>query len=115
MLSGSETGGWPAPSGQIMKRLNLLCLIAALLPAGKHTAWAYCHVPNGGAEDMADAIESRIERFAPGFRARILARHVLTPAGLELLNPNLAGGDSIGGAMDLRQCFFRPRVTPGAR
>jgi phytoene dehydrogenase-like protein len=77
-------------------------------PAGKHTAWAYCHVPNGAAEDMTDAIESQIERFAPGFRARILARHVLTPAALELLNPNLVGGDITGGAMDLRQCFLRP-------
>jgi len=77
-------------------------------PAGRHTAWAYCHVPNGGTEDMTDAIESQIERFAPGFRAHILARHVLTPAALELLNPNLVGGDITGGAMDLRQCFLRP-------
>ena len=77
-------------------------------PAGKHTAWAYCHVPNGGTGDMTDAIESQIERFAPGFRARILARHVLTPAALELLNPNLVGGDITGGAMDLRQCLLRP-------
>jgi phytoene dehydrogenase-like protein len=57
---------------------------------------------------MTDAIESQIERFAPGFRARILARHVLTPAALELLNPNLVGGDITGGAMDLRQCLLRP-------
>jgi phytoene dehydrogenase-like protein len=77
-------------------------------PAGKHTAWAYCHVPNGGTVDMTDTIESQIERFAPGFRARILARHVLTPAALELLNPNLVGGDISGGAMDLRQCLLRP-------
>jgi phytoene dehydrogenase-like protein len=77
-------------------------------PAGKHTAWAYCHVPNGNAGDMTDAIESQIERFAPGFRKHILARHVLTPAALELLNPNLVGGDITGGAMDLRQCLFRP-------
>jgi phytoene dehydrogenase-like protein len=77
-------------------------------PASKHTAWAYCHVPNGGTGDMTDAIESQIERFAPGFRARILARHVLTPAALELLNPNLVGGDITGGAMDLRQCLLRP-------
>jgi phytoene dehydrogenase-like protein len=57
---------------------------------------------------MTDAIESQIERFAPAFRARILARHVHTPAALELLNPNLVGGDITGGAMDLRQCVLRP-------
>lgn len=77
-------------------------------PAGKHTAWAYCHVPNGSGEDMTEAIESQIERFAPGFRRRILARHVLTPAALERRNANLVGGDIGGGAMDLRQLFLRP-------
>jgi phytoene dehydrogenase-like protein len=77
-------------------------------PAGKHTAWAYCHVPNGSTEDMTGAIESQIERFAPGFHSRILARHVLTPAALEERNPNLVGGDFAGGAMNLRQLLFRP-------
>jgi len=77
-------------------------------PAGKHTAWAYCHVPNGSTDDMADAIESQIERFAPGFRGRILARSVLTPDALERRNPNLVGGDIAGGAMNLRQFFLRP-------
>jgi len=77
-------------------------------PAGKHTAWGYCHVPNGSALDMTDAIESQVERYAPGFRARILARHVLTPAMLEKRNPNLVGGDVGGGAMTLRQTLFRP-------
>ena len=77
-------------------------------PAGKHTAWAYCHVPNGSSGDMTEAIEAQIERFAPGFRGRILARHVLTPAALERYNPNLVGGDIGGGATDLRQLFFRP-------
>jgi phytoene dehydrogenase-like protein len=77
-------------------------------PAGKHTAWAYCHVPNGSAADFSDAIERQIERFAPGFRTRILARAVLTPAELERRNPNLVGGDIAGGAMDVRQFFFRP-------
>jgi phytoene dehydrogenase-like protein len=77
-------------------------------PAGKHTAWAYCHVPNGSAADMTDAIESQIERFAPGFRARILARHVFTPAALEAYNPNLVGGDINCGAATLRQLFIRP-------
>ncbi len=77
-------------------------------PAGKHTGWAYCHVPNGSDEDMTEDIEQQIERFAPGFRGRILARHVLTPAALERRNANLVGGDIAGGAIDLRQMFLRP-------
>ena len=77
-------------------------------PEGKHTAWAYCHVANGSGIDMAAAIESQIERFAPGFRGRILARHVLTPAALEAHNPNLIGGDFAGGLNDLRQTLLRP-------
>jgi phytoene dehydrogenase-like protein len=77
-------------------------------PAGQHIAWGYCHVPNGSAVDMTDAIESQIERFAPGFRERILARHALSPAGLERLNANLVGGDITGGAQNLRQLIFRP-------
>jgi phytoene dehydrogenase-like protein len=77
-------------------------------PAGKHTAWAYCHVPNGWAGDMTDAIEAQIERFAPGFRARILGRSVLTPQELERRNANLVGGDVNGGSADIRQFFLRP-------
>jgi phytoene dehydrogenase-like protein len=77
-------------------------------PAGKHTAWAYCHVPNGSSVDMSGAIEDQIERFAPGFRARILARSVLPPAAMERLNPNLVGGDINGGSIDLAQFFLRP-------
>jgi len=83
-------------------------------PPGKHTAWAYCHAPNGCALDLTDRIERQVERFAPGFRKRILARSVLTPAELERRNPNLIGGDINGGMMDLRQVFARPvaRATP---
>jgi phytoene dehydrogenase-like protein len=85
-------------------------------PAGKHTAWAYCHVPNGSSRDMTDAVEDQIERFAPGFRARILGRHVFTPAGLERRNANLVGGDITGGANTLGQTLLRPTrslyVTP---
>ena len=77
-------------------------------PAGKHIAWAYCHVPNGSTVDMLEALESQIERFAPGFRDCILARRVFTPAALEVMDPNLIGGDISGGAMDFRQFFFRP-------
>jgi phytoene dehydrogenase-like protein len=77
-------------------------------PQGKHTAWAYCHVPNASPVDMTDAIEAQVERFAPGFRRRILARHVFSPAAMERHNPNLVGGDFSGGALDVRQFFVRP-------
>jgi len=79
-------------------------------PAGKHTAWAYCHVPNGYQGDMLDLIESQVERFAPGFREVILARYAVGPAGLERDNPNLVGGDISGGAQSLRQLFARPAL-----
>ena len=77
-------------------------------PAGQQTGWAYCHVPNGCTVDMTDRIEHQIERFAPGFRDLILARHVLSPAALEAHNPNLIGGDIGGGSNMLRQFLFRP-------
>jgi phytoene dehydrogenase-like protein len=77
-------------------------------PAGKHTAWAYCHVPNGSTVDMSDRIEAQIERFAPGFRDLVLGRHVTTPADFEHGNRSLIGGDINGGAMDLGQLLFRP-------
>ncbi|MGA7552526.1 MAG: NAD(P)/FAD-dependent oxidoreductase, partial [Candidatus Acidiferrales bacterium] len=77
-------------------------------PSGKHTAWAYCHVPNGYEFDMLGIIESQIERFAPGFRECVLARRVFSPAGLEKMDANLIGGDISGGAMDIRQTLFRP-------
>ncbi|MGI8744747.1 MAG: phytoene desaturase family protein [Bryobacteraceae bacterium] len=77
-------------------------------PEGKHTAWAYCHVPNGSTEDMSGRIEAQIERFAPGFRATILGRSIRTPGDLEQHNANLVGGDINGGAQDLRQLFLRP-------
>jgi len=77
-------------------------------PAGKHTAWAYCHVPNGSKIDMLQKIEDQIERFAPGFRKTILARHVFSPATLESMNANLVGGDISGGVIDLRHMLFRP-------
>jgi phytoene dehydrogenase-like protein len=77
-------------------------------PAGKHVAWAYCHVPNGSTVDMLGALESQIERFAPGFRDCILARHIFSPSALEAMDANLIGGDISGGAMDLRQFFLRP-------
>jgi phytoene dehydrogenase-like protein len=83
-------------------------------PAGKHTFWAYCHVPNGSTFDMTERIEAQIERFAPGFRDRILARHIMNPVQLEQYNPNYIGGDISGGLQDFLQLFTRPtiRVVP---
>jgi phytoene dehydrogenase-like protein len=77
-------------------------------PAGKHIAWAYCHVPNGSNFDMTDRIESQVERFAPGFRQLIRKRSVMLCANLESHNPNLVGGDINGGAALLSQFFLRP-------
>lgn len=77
-------------------------------PAGKHTAWAYCHVPNGSSFDMTERIERQIERFAPGFRDCILARKIMAPAELERRNANLVGGDINGGMQNLGQLFLRP-------
>jgi phytoene dehydrogenase-like protein len=77
-------------------------------PEGKHTVWAYCHVPNGSNFDMTGRIEGQIERFAPGFGERILAKTSMGPADLERQNANLVGGDINGGVADLRQLFTRP-------
>ena len=80
-------------------------------PEGKHTAWAYCHVPNGSALDHTEALERQITRFAPSFRDVILARTISPPAALEAWNPNLVGGDLSGGAMTPQQLVFRPTPT----
>ena len=77
-------------------------------PEGKHTAWAYCHVPNGSMQDQTAAIERQVERFAPGFGDTILARHTTNTAAFEKYNPNLIGGDITGGAQTLRQTLARP-------
>ena len=77
-------------------------------PAGKQTGWAYCHVPHGSDVDMTERIENQIERFAPGFRDRILARHTINSVELERHNPNMIGGDIGGGANDLGQFLARP-------
>ena len=83
-------------------------------PQGKHTAWAYCHVPNGSTFDMTERIESQIERFAPGFRDCIIARSTRSPIELEQYNPNYVGGDINGGVQDILQLFTRPvaRIVP---
>lgn len=77
-------------------------------PAGKHTLWAYCHVPNGCADDVSEKIETQLERFAPGFKDIVLHKTVRTAAALERYNPNYVGGDIGGGVVDLRQLFARP-------
>jgi phytoene dehydrogenase-like protein len=77
-------------------------------PAGRHTGWAYCHVPAGSTEDMTERIERQIERFAPGFRDRILARHTMNTAEYESHDANFVGGDIAGGANDLKQFLARP-------
>ena len=94
---------------------------ASRAPAGKHTGWAYCHVPHGCDVDVTDRVEAQIERFAPGFRDTVLHRHVMPPAALEAHNPNLVGGDIAGGANTLAQFLLRPfpradpYVTPDPR
>ena len=80
-------------------------------PAGRHTVWAYCHVPAGSDVDMTERIEAQIERFAPGFRDRILARHSFTAPQMHAYNANYIGGDINGGVQDLFQLFTRPAVT----
>ena len=81
-------------------------------PEGKHTVWAYCHVPNGSTVDMTAAVEGQIERFAPGFGERVLSRAAMNAREIEAYNPNYVGGDIIGGRMDLRQLFTRPVARP---
>jgi phytoene dehydrogenase-like protein len=88
-------------------------------PSGQHTAWVYCHVPNGASEDRTPAIEAQVERFAPGFGDCVLARRVFAPADLEAMDANLVGGDVNAGAFTLRQTLLRPGIrsyrtrTPG--
>src|SRR5579885_714880 len=99
--------------GQIAERPFVLLAQPTLFdssraPAGKHIAWAYCHVPNGTTTDMLGRIERQIERFAPGFGDCVLARRVFNPAALESMDANLVGGDIGGGAMDVGHFLFRP-------
>jgi phytoene dehydrogenase-like protein len=107
-------GGHPDRPFVILAQQSLFDATRA--PDGKHTAWAYCHVPPGSTVDMTERVEAQIERFAPGFKDLVLARSVLNPAELEERNANLVGGDISGGVQDLRQLFFRPvpRLVPYA-
>jgi phytoene dehydrogenase-like protein len=109
-IAASERAAW---QGEACERPFVLVAQPSLFdptraPAGQHTAWAYCHVPAGADFDMTGKIERQIERFAPGFQQRILARHSMPPAALEQHNANLIGGDISGGVQDLQQLFLRP-------
>jgi phytoene dehydrogenase-like protein len=115
-ISASEWGAWrgrPAERPFVLVAQTSL-FDATRAPAGKHTAWGYCHVPNGSSVEMTERIEAQVERFAPGFRELVLARHTMGPAELEAHNRNLVGGDLNAGAMDLGQLLFRPvrRLVP---
>lgn len=112
-ISLSERQAW---SGSEAERPFVLLAQPSLFdsaraPAGKHTGWAYCHVPNGYTGDVTRAIEDQVERFAPGFRDCILARSVMSPIDLEKHNPNVVGGDIGGGAALLSQLFLRPTAS----
>jgi phytoene dehydrogenase-like protein len=111
-IAASEADTW---KGRHVERPFVLLAQQSLFdgtraPAGRHTAWAYCHVPNGSRVDRTAAIEAQVERFAPGFRDRILAKHVMTTDVLEAYNPNYLGGDINGGAITLQQLFTRPAL-----
>ena len=112
--SESEVDAGRAPARPFVLLAQPSLFDPSRAPAGKHTVWAYCHVPSGSTVDMADRVEAQIERFAPGFRERILARHALGPAALERYNANYVGGDIAGGRLDLGQLFTRPtaRIDP---
>jgi phytoene dehydrogenase-like protein len=110
-ITASEAAPWT--SGRVTEKPFVLLVQPSLFdysraPAGKHTAWGYCHVPNGSTASHFEAIEAQVERFAPGFRDCILARTITTPANFEASNANLIGGDLSGGAMTPRQLIFRP-------
>jgi len=111
-IAASERDAW---NGRASERPFVLLAQQSLFdpmraPAGRHTLWGYCHVPHGSPADMLGPIEQQIERFAPGFRDRVLARHVMTPADLEQHNPNLVGGDIAMGVTDLAQMVARPTL-----
>ena len=111
-ISASERDAW---QGRHSARPFVLVIQPSLFdpsraPVGRHTAWAYCHVPNGSTVEMTAAVEAQIERFAPGFRDRILARHAMNAAQMQQYNPNYVGGDINSGVQDLFQHFTRPAV-----
>ncbi|HEX5387302.1 MAG TPA: NAD(P)/FAD-dependent oxidoreductase [Gemmatimonadales bacterium] len=114
-LEEIEAGEAEVAAGRVPQRPFVLVAQQSLFdpsraPAGRHTAWAYCHVPNGSTVDMTDRMIAQIERFAPGFRDRILEIHRTGPADLHAYDANYIGGDIGGGSAELSQLFFRPVV-----
>jgi phytoene dehydrogenase-like protein len=112
-ISAGEEAAW---NGRFFEKPFVLLAQQSLFdssraPVGRHTGWAYCHVPNGSTRDMTDAIESQVERFAPGFRDLILARATKNTAQMEESNANLIGGDIGGGANNLQQLLLRPTLS----
>ncbi len=115
-IAAAERACW---QGKVSRRPFVLVSQPSLFdparaPQGKHVGWAYCHVPPACTENMTEYLENQIERFAPGFRECILARHTMTPADFENYNANYIGGDIIGGVSDWQQLFTRPviRINP---
>lgn len=108
----SSKGGHPEKPFVLLTQPSVFDSTRA--PHGKHTAWAYCHVPNGSTVDMTAAIEQQVERFAPGFTKKIMARHTMNTKDLQNYNPNYIGGDINGGIIDIWQLFTRPalRISP---
>ena len=111
-IADSEETIWrgEAPERPFVLAAQQSLFDATRAPEGKHTLWAYCHVPNSSSVDMTERIEAQVERFAPGFRDRILERSVMSPAGLERYNENYVGGDISGGVQDLWQLYTRPAI-----
>lgn len=109
-IAASERAAWEGrpPENPFVILAQPSLFDATRAPAGRHTAWAYCHVPNGWEGSALSQIEAQVERFAPGFRECILARTVHTPRDLEERNANLVGGDINGGAADAKQFAMRP-------
>lgn len=113
-IATSELDAWNGRESQrpyVLLSQQSIC-DATRAPAGRHTAWAYCHVPNGSPQDFTARIEAQIERFAPGFATTVLARSTHTAPQMEQWNANLLGGDVSGGAMTLRQILRRPTLPP---
>ena len=111
-IAEAEAAVW---AGKVPERPFLLVAQPSLFDDsrasdGNHTVWAYTHVPRGSTFDATDRIEAQVERFAPGFRDRILAKHVMNPAALQAYNANYVGGDINGGVQDFRQTFARPML-----
>jgi phytoene dehydrogenase-like protein len=111
IVAGEQQSSNGIPAEQPFVLLSQPSLFdSSRVPPGKHTAWAYCHVPNGSDQDRTATIERQVERFAPGFRERILARHTLNASQMEAYNPNYIGGDINGGVIDIGQLFTRPAL-----